>query len=140
MIKKTIAFGFSILNKYVVMRYLLVGGTAGVTDLAVLYFLHDVLHVHYLISAIIAFLIAFCISFTFHRFWTFKSMGDTVRKQVVMYLLSSGFGLLLNTGLMYVFVGHLGVHVLLSQIYVGLLVACCSFFISRNIVFKYKPV
>jgi len=137
-IKKIWSLGWGLLDKYVVLRYLVVGGSAGIIDLLILYGLNDLLHIHYLIAAVIAFLVAFLISFTFHKIWTFKSFGERTEKQVMMYIVSSGFGLTLNTLFMYILVDHLNIDVILSQIIAGLLVACVSFFVSRNIVFKYE--
>ena len=140
MIKKIIDWGFEILYRHVALRYLLAGGSAGVTDLLVLYILHNILGVYYLTAAVIAFIIAFIQSFTLHKFWTFRSHEEETHKQVVMYLGTSLFGLGLNTLLMYIFVDHFHVMVILSQIIVGFLVAGCTFFISRNVVFKYNGV
>ena len=126
-------------TRHVGVRYFLAGGTGGVTDLGVLYLLNKVFGFYYLLSAIIAFLVAFCVSFILHKFWTFKSHETETHKQALLYLGSSMFGLLLNTLLMYVFVSHFHQDVILSQIAVGFIVAFFSFFISRNFVFKYKP-
>lgn len=135
-----IKFSFSLLDKYEGLRYFFAGGTAGLTDLILLYLFHHIFGIHYLISASIAFIIAFFMSFLFHKFWTFRSHDEKTHKQMIMYLGSSIFGLLLNTALMYVFVDIFDMGVILSQIIVGLLVACCSFFISRNIVFKFDKL
>ena len=139
MIRKTINWGFEVLNKNVGLRYFIAGGTAGVIDLVVLYILNTVFGIYYLLSAILAFIAAFIVSFTGHKFWTFKSHEESTHSQVVLYFGTSMFGLFLNTLLMYVFVDYFYIQVILSQIIVGLLVACVSFFISRNVVFKYKP-
>ncbi len=126
------------LRRHVVLRYLISGGSAGVTDLAVLYILHNIFGIYYLLSAVIAFIIAFVVSFTLHKFWTFKSHEQETHKQVILYFGTSLLGLALNTLLMYIFVDHLHIGVLISQIIVGFIVAGCTFFISRNIVFKYN--
>ncbi|TSC70618.1 MAG: GtrA family protein [Parcubacteria group bacterium Gr01-1014_46] len=136
---KYISLFFEITSRYVGLRYFISGSTAGVTDIAVLYILNTILGIYYLISAILAFLVAFFVSFLLHKFWTFKSHEEATHRQMAIYLLTSLFGLSLNTILMYIFVDHIHVQVILSQIIVGLLVACVSFFISRNFVFKYKP-
>src|SRR5680860_188767 len=101
-------------TKQVVIRYLIAGGTSGVVDL-----------------------VAFFVSFLSHKFWTFKNYRKETRKQIIMYLFSSVFGLFLNTILMYIFVDYFHLQVILSQIIVGLLVACVNFFTLRNIVFNY---
>ncbi len=129
---------FNFLSSYVFFRYVVSGGTSAFVDLSVLFVLNSLVHVQYLVAAIIAFILAFGVSFTLHKFWTFRThiVHDT-RKQVFVYLAVSLFGLLLNTGLMYIFVSHLHMAVLLSQVFVGLMVACCTFFLSRNLVFKW---
>ncbi len=125
-------------TKHVVVRYIISGGTAAVTDLVLLFILNTIFGVYYLAASVLAFLGAFCVSFTLHKYWTFKSHADETGKQALKYMLASLFGLCLNTFLMYIFVGHLHIRVILAQIFVQALVACCTFFISRNLVFKYK--
>lgn len=136
--KTIFRLAIQVLDEHVVLRYIISGGTSAVVDLTVLFVLHTLLGMHYLVSAILAYLVAFWVSFLLHKFWTFESHKEDTRKQVVMYLGSSLFGLGLNTLLMYIFVEHLHIQVLLSQFIVGGLVACCTFFISRNLVFKYQ--
>jgi len=125
-------------TKHVLVRYIISGGTAALTDLVLLYILNTVLGVHYLVASVLAFLGAFFVSFTLHKFWTFKSHEQETHKQAIMYMGTSLFGLCLNTFLMYIFVEHFHIMVILSQVFVQALVACCTFFISRNFVFKYK--
>ena len=126
-------------TKHTAIRFVISGGTAAVTHLSVLFLLNGIYGIHYLISTTFGFLCAFGVSFTLHKFWTFKSHEERTEKQAVMYLGTSLFGLFLNNVLMYVFVGYFHIQVLISQIFVGLMVACSSFFISRNFVFKYNP-
>lgn len=136
---KYIELFLDITSKYVGLRYFISGGTAGVTDIALLYIIHEMWGVYYLTSAVIAFVVAFFVSFILHKYWTFKSHEEEIRRQMSMYLLASIFGLILNTILMYIFVDYIHLNVIISQIIVGLLVACVSFFVSRNLVFKYNP-
>lgn len=126
------------LTKHVAVRFFISGGTSAFVDLVLLYLLNSVLGMHYLTSAILAFIGAFGVSFTLHKFWTFKSHGESAKKQVIMYLGTSLFGLFMNTLLMYVFVDYLNFMVLGAQVIVGLIVAVFSFFLSHNFVFKYK--
>jgi len=133
-------------TKHVVVRYVISGSLAGLTTILVLYILNGFLGWYYLLSSVLAYLSGFVISFSLQKFWTFRSHGEATSKQLFMYLGSSLFGLVLNTMLMYIFVEHLFVslpvvlkfRVLISEFVVGLLVACVTFFISRNIIFKYK--
>lgn len=125
-------------TKHVAVRFVISGGSSAFVDLLILYILNSVFGVHYLTAAILAFICAFGVSFTLHKFWTFKSHIESAHKQAVMYLATSLFGLLLNTLLMYVFVDKFHVVVLLAQMIVGIIVAFFSFFLSHNFVFKYN--
>lgn len=147
MIKGLFDYAFRLLEKHVILRFIISGGTSAVVDLLLLFLLNTVLGVHYIAASILAFLGAFGVSFTLHKFWTFKSHGDSTHRQAILYFGTSLFGLFLNTVLMYVFVDHIfslifvhmmKVNVLVSQIVVGLIVACVSFFLSHRFVFKYK--
>lgn len=149
MIDKTKDLVIDTLEKYVVLRFIIAGGTSAFVDLVLLYLLNAVIGIHYLTSAIIAFICAFGVSFTLHKFWTFKSHGESARKQATMYLGTSLFGLFLNTVLMYLFVdyifadmfvGNMKLRVMFSQFIVGAIVACVSFFLSHYLVFKYKKI
>jgi len=127
------------LTEHMVVRYVISGGTAAVVDLSVLYILNSLIGIHYLPAAIFAFLTAFSVSFTLQKFWTFKSHStENMHSQVAIYLVVSLFGLVLNTLFMYIFVDFFHIFVLLSQVFVGLIVACCTFPLSRYIVFKNK--
>lgn len=139
MIRKSINWGIDLTTRFVGLRYFISGGTAGVTDIALLYLFNEIIGIHYLLSSAVAFVCAFIVSFLLHKFWTFKSHGEATHRQIITYLFSSLFGLFLNTLLMYLFVDKFHLEVITSQIIVGLMVACLSFFISRNLVFKYNP-
>lgn len=129
---------FEYLTQHVIVRYVISGGTAAVTDLGLLYVLNSYVGLHYLVASALAFIGSFFVSFLLQKFWTFKSHEEKTHKQVIMYLGNSLFGLGLNTILMYIFVDYIHIQVLVSQIFAGALVAFCTFFISRNLVFKYK--
>ncbi len=137
---------FEILEKYVAVRFIISGGTSAFVDLLLLYILNAVFGLHYLPSAILAFIGAFGVSFTLHKFWTFRSHGERAHKQAIMYLGTSLFGLFLNTVLMYLFVDFIfenlisshKLNVMISQVIVGAIVAFVSFFLSHKFVFKYK--
>ena len=127
------------LTRHLVVRYIISGGTAAFVDLSLLYLFNYVLGMQYLLAAILAFILSFFVSFVLQKFWTFKDIStETIHKQSVIYLGTSIFGLGLNTLLMYVFVGLFHLNVILAQIFAGILVACCTFFISRDFVFKHK--
>lgn len=124
-------------TKYTLVRYVMSGSTSASINLLALYFFHHYVGLFYLTASIVAFIFGFFASLTLHKFWTFQDNSlENVHKQGAMYLMSSLFGLSLNTMFMYIFVSLLHIWVLPAQIVAGLLVTSCTFFISKHIVFK----
>lgn len=126
-------------TKHLIVRYLISGGTSAAINLGLLSLLYYVYNIYYLYAAIIASVIAFFVSLILHKFWTFEDYSrDNVHIQAGKYMMTSLFGLLLNTLFLYILVDHLHLFVYLGQIVSGGLVACITFFISRGFVFKGK--
>lgn len=122
-----------------VWRYLVSGGSAATADLGLLYMLTEWFGLHYLLSAALAFIVAFCVSFFLQKFWTFQDHSvERVHSQAVLYFVIAVANLGLNTLLMYIFVEHLHLWYFAAQIFIGTLLACGSFFISKNIVFNRR--
>ena len=121
------------------LRYLISGGTAAAIDLGLLYILTDFFLVHYLWSAIWAFVVTFFVSFLLQKFWTFQDTEtDRMHVQMTVYFLVAVANLALNTLLMYLFVDYFRIWYVLAQVLASGLIACESFFISRHIEFKRK--
>ncbi len=120
-----------------VLKYIISGGTAATVDLVFLFFFTSLLHIWYIISAVLAFLIAFGVSFLLQKFWTFNDL-DTKRwkSQMAKYLLIAVTNLGINTLLMYIFVDYLSIQYLIAQIIAGALVAGESYFVYQLLVFK----
>lgn len=122
---------------YTIIRYLIGGSTSAAVNLTIFYLLNSVSGVHYITSSVIAFVVAFFVSLTFHKFWTFQDHStENMHIQGFFYLLSSLFGLSLNTLILYICVDYFGLLPLVGQIIAGGLTACCTFFISKYLIFK----
>lgn len=120
-----------------ITRFIISGGVATGTDLFLLFLFKSIFHIWYLFSAILAFLIAFGISFSLQKFWTFEDPSTHLLKsQMSIYFLITTCNLGLNTLLMYFFVGILGINYLLSQIVASALIALESYFMYGIFVFK----
>ncbi len=123
------------------VRYLISGGTAAVLDLGLLYFFTDILLIHYLTSAILAFVLTFFVSFMLQKFWTFQDDStERVHTQAFFYFLMAFINLGLNTVLMYLFVDVGKFWYLGSQFLASGLLAFESFFVSRLFIFKKGAV
>jgi putative flippase GtrA len=138
--KSWIAVGLTLLHidsmLGMLTKYLISGGSAAVVDLVALYLFTDILHIWYVFSTALAFLIAFGVSFLMQKFWTFRDHNtDSVHKQAFFYLAVSVLNLFVNTGLVYAFVEYTGIHYLPAQIVTSAFIACESFFVYKFIIF-----
>lgn len=122
-----------------IVRYLFSGGMSAFTNILALYILTDLVRIWYLLSSVLAFLIAFFVSFTLQKFFTFQDHGmDDVHGQALFYLIIAGTNLLINTGSVYLFVEYAHVHYILAQIITSIFIAIESFIIYGMFIFK-KP-
>lgn len=119
-----------------IFRYLISGGTAAGFDIGFLYILVRFFHLPYLPSVVAAFLAAFAISFTLQKFFTFSEDSVTrIPKEASYYFIVTLLNLVINTGLMYIFVSDLRIHYLISQFIVNGLLAIYSYFIYKYLIF-----
>lgn len=122
-------------------RFFFSGGAALGADLVFLYLFTEIFGIWYLASAIVAFILAFTVSFTLQKFWTF---GDHSREglhtQIGIYFLVSVVNLALNTLLVFIFVEWAGLFYLFAQIVASALIAIESFFIYQRFIFKKKII
>jgi len=123
-------------TKVKIVRYVISGGTAAFVDLSLLYVFTDIFGIWYILSSIVAFLIAFIVSFTLQKFWTFKDNSrENISSQVIIYLVVTSLNLGLNTLGIYAFVHYLTFYYLAAQIIVSLFIAVESYFVY-HLVFK----
>lgn len=120
-----------------IIKYVISGATAAATDLLSLYALTDLLGVHYLVSSVVAFLVAFGVSFFLQKFWTFRdNRTHLLRSQMFQYGVVAFVNLTLNSLFLYLFVERFHVWYVFAQIAASVLVAFFSFFIYRNFIFS----
>jgi len=118
-------------------KYLISGGIAAGVDIVLLAIFKELGGLNYLVAAILAFFLAFIVSFVMQKFWTFGDTGMTgVHRQAGLYLGIALVNLLVNTLLMYIFVDWFHIWYILSQVLASGLIAISSFVIYRRFVFN----
>lgn len=113
------------------VRFVMVGGAATVTDLAVSIVLLYVFYLHENIVTTLAFLCAFLVSYFGHRNFTFKKSGS-----VLKFLLVSVSMLITRNVLVFLFMTLLDWHALKPLIVSMALVMIITFLLSKYLVFK----
>jgi len=127
-------------HRQMIARYIISGGTAAAVDIGLLYAFTRFLGLWYLASAVLAFIIAFGVSFFLQKFWTFRDRGtEGMHRQAGKYLGVSVFNLCVNTLLVYLFTDYLNLWYVFSQVIAAGLVALGSFFVYKYWIFRTRP-
>lgn len=131
---------FRIIDKFkMYIKYIISGGTATAVDLAFLYVLTEYIGIHYVLSATLAFAIAFFVSFFLQKFWTFRDDSqDKMYQQMAAYLTLALVNLGINALGMYVLVDFFGLMYIIAQLLMSALISISSFLIYRFGIFSKK--
>lgn len=120
-----------------VIKYVLSGGSAAFANIGSFTLLKDYFGFWYLVSSVVAYIVAFFVSFTLQKFWTFDNPKiDRVNEEMIYFFIYSLFGLTLNTFIVFGLVEWVFLPGILAQLIAGLIIALCSFFVYRSI-FSY---
>ncbi|OBV29599.1 MULTISPECIES: GtrA family protein [unclassified Helicobacter] len=98
------------------MKYFIVGASAAVVNICVFFVCENMLGVHYIISGIIAFIIATLYNFIIARKFVFVSKHDSIIKESMLIYAASAVGLCVDTGVLYVCVEFLGLDSMIGKI------------------------
>lgn len=116
------------------VRYLVSGGTGAVVNIGTLFVCTHLFGVWYLVSATLAFLTAFGVSFVLQRSWTFERSGtERLMRHTVLYFAVAAVNTGINALLVYGLVEYGGVWYITAQILSGIAIAAGSFFVYRKI-------
>ena len=122
----------------VIVKYIISGTTSAVVDLFLLYFFTTVFNLWYLFSAGLSFMVAYLVSFSLQKFWTFRDNNKDIYKQMTIYFVVGVVNLFINTVGMYLLVDSFGVWYLLAQVIMGASLGFSSFLIYRFVIFAKK--
>lgn len=122
-----------------IVRFLIGGGTAAVTHLALLYVFHAWLNFWYLYASALAFCVALGVSYSMQKFFVFRHMEVRgMGAQFAQFATLAVINLWLNISLMYLFVSVQGMHYLAAQILTLAAIAVWSFLLYRFVIFKKR--
>ncbi len=118
-------------------RYAIVGGCAFVVDYGSLWLLTEVCHLHYLVSAVIAFLLGLTCNYILSTSWVF---GDRRMKnrwaEFSVFAIIGVIGLGLNELIMYVGCEKLHLHYMVAKLVSTAIVFFWNFFARKFILFN----
>jgi len=120
-------------------RYTFVGGFAFVVDFGTLFLLTEVFHIHYLLSAAIAFILGLITNYFLSIKWVFSIRS--IENKKIEFLLFSIIGLIglgLNELLLWIFTDLILIHYLLSKIITAIFVYLWNFIGRKYLLFNNK--
>lgn len=118
------------------IKYSTVGAGTFLFDLALLYILTDVLHIHYLYSAGIAFLIAVSLNFILSRKYVFKGSARSTQVGYINFILIALIGLGMVVGGMYVLVSVFSVSYVVARVFLAGLTGIWNYLMNLYVNFK----
>ncbi|OGG53699.1 hypothetical protein A2851_02325 [Candidatus Kaiserbacteria bacterium RIFCSPHIGHO2_01_FULL_53_29] len=126
-------------ERFKIVRYIISGSTAAVTNIGTLYILTEFFHIWYLYASVVAVCVAMVVSFTLQKFWTFRDRRtEHIHRQAVRYFFIVLGNLLLNTGLVFCLVEYAKWPPVAAQFFASLLIAFESFFSYKFLVFHSR--
>lgn len=121
------------------IKSLVAGAVTGVVYFFNLFYFHEFIGIHYLISSIIAFFFAIVVNFLLQKKWVFKSYEKQIHIEFALFIITAGLYLILNTALLYLAVSVLNIYYLFSQAVIIIFLSGINFYLYKKI-FKGKRI
>ena len=116
-------------------RYVFVGGAAFLADAATLFIL-ELIGMHYLISAIFAFIVGLICNFLLSKLLVFQQTKTDLRVEFLIYGVIGVIGLGITEAFMYLLTDIAGFYFMLSKIIVAIIVLIWNFIARKLILYK----
>ena len=115
-----------------ILRFGVVGVLAFIVDYGILYLLTEYVHLYYLLSSIISFLISLVVNYILSIKWVFDVQKKQTVKDVIIFAILSTIGLLINSLVMYLSVELFSIYYMVGKIIATFIVMVWNF-ITRKI-------
>jgi len=120
-------------------RYTFVGGFAFVVDFGTLFLLTEIFHIHYLLSAAMAFILGLITNYFLSIKWVFSIRSIENKKiEFLLFSIIGMIGLGLNELLLWIFTDLILIHYLLSKIITAIFVYLWNFIGRKYLLFNNK--
>jgi putative flippase GtrA len=134
---KSIIFAKSDKTSVQFFKYVFVGGIAYCVDFGSLFFLTEVVKIHYLVSAAIAFILGLLTNYALSIFWVFsKRTLANKRTEFLIFSMIGLVGLGLNEVIIWLFTESMHFHYLISKIFSTVVVFLWNFTARKKILFS----
>ncbi|RNI25598.1 GtrA family protein [Rufibacter latericius] len=118
------------------IKFVLVGGVCVVFDMAIFILLIDFYHVNYMVANFSSTILAILLNYLISKVWVFKSGKYSSKVEFIAFMFFSIAGLLINQGLVWLFVEKVMLEPKSGKFLAILLVAVFNFVTKKVFVFK----
>lgn len=115
-----------------ILKFGVVGVLAFLIDYGLLYFLTEYIHIYYLVSSIISFVVSLIFNYILSILWVFDVTKKQTYKEVIIFVLLSVIGLGINQLIMYIGVDKLSIYYMIIKLLATAIVMIWNF-ITRKI-------
>ena len=118
------------------IKYLIVGGSGAVADLALSTFLIEIIKIWYLVATAFSFITVTWLVFWGQRIWTFRSRNQQVKRQMSLFFITTVLSLGINQLIIFLSVSQLSWHYFWAIFLAKWVVLIWNFSLNRFLVFK----
>lgn len=132
---------FQLYNKYKeVIHYLISGGLTTVFNIVFYFILTKIFSIDYMVSTVIDWILTVLLAYILNKVFVFysKSNGKELIKEIYEFFKYRIFTLVIELGLMYLFVDILSIHDMISKIIVQIVVIILNYVFSKLFIFQKK--
>jgi putative flippase GtrA len=105
--------------------------------MAVLYILTEYVHLYYLVSATISFLVGIAITYICSKMYIFtKTSIKNKTAEFIIFLIIGIIGLILNNVFLYVFTEYFGLYYMFSKCFVIIITYLWNYFARKKFIFS----
>lgn len=120
-----------------IIKFGIVGFIAFLIDYSVLYILTEFLNFHYLISATISFIVSLVFNYIASIKWVFDADKKQTLKEIVIFVILSVIGLLINHIVMFIMVDKIHIHYMITKIFATIIVMIWNFITRKIFIEKH---
>lgn len=123
------------------IMYVFFGGLTTLVNIVSYWLIADVLHVNYLVSTVIAWVISVLFAYVTNKIWVFESKSTKageIIKEVALFFAFRALSGLFDLGAMYVMVDLMHINDLIAKIAANVVVIILNYIFSKLVIFKKK--